>query len=302
MHRFLDYARLLRLPNVFTAMADIVLGALACGALPERWRAFVWLLLASSCLYCSGMVWNDVFDVAEDRRDRPFRPLASGRISLASAMTLGALLMAGGVASAFMADLSLGVGWHAGLIALVLAGTILLYDGVAKGTLLGPVAMGSCRLLNVHLGLAAAGVWPELWGWVLAGVVGLYILGVTWFARTETEKSNSFMLGMGAGIMAAALGLALTLPALLQYFQTGQHSSWLFPYLLVGFGFYLGLALVRAVRQPSPKNVQAGVKRAILGLVLLDATLATAFVGIVGLLLALLLAPAQWLGKWVYST
>ena len=46
----------------------------------------------------------------------------------------------------------------------------------------------------------------------------------------------------------------------------------------------------------------AAVKRAILGLVVLDAVLATAFVGLPGLAILLLLPPAMLLGKWVYST
>ena len=79
-------------------------------------------------------------------------------------------------------------------------------------------------------------------------------------------------------------------------------ASPLFPYLLVAFGFIIGIPVVRPIRQPSPANVQAGVKRCILGLVGLDALLATVFVGTPGLLLLLLLPPALWLGKWVYST
>jgi 4-hydroxybenzoate polyprenyltransferase len=59
---------------------------------------------------------------------------------------------------------------------------------------------------------------------------------------------------------------------------------------------------VAAVRRPSPDRVQAGVKRSIFGLVVLDALLASVFIGTWGLLLVLLLPPALLLGKWVYST
>lgn len=311
MHRFLPYARLVRLPNVFTAMADVALAALACAAMQPRTQqdglslhgaAFLWLLLASSCLYCSGMVWNDVFDLQEDRKERPFRPLPSGQISVQTAMFLGAILMLAGLAAALMADQALGVSWHASLIAVLLVAAIFLYDGFLKRTPLGPVGMGVCRFLNIHLGLAAAGAWPDFWGWALALVVGLYIVGVTWFAFTETARSNPLMLTVGASLMLAALLIALTLPPLLQFVKGAHEPAWLFPYLLVAFGFFLGAAVIRALRRPSAENVQAAVKRAILGLIVLDATLATAFVGILGLLLALLLVPAQVLGRWVYST
>ena len=62
----------------------------------------------------------------------------------------------------------------------------------------------------------------------------------------------------------------------------------------------------RAIRWPErsvePKLVQAAVKRCIFGLVALDAVLSVAFVGWPGLAILLLLFPAGWLGKWVYST
>ena len=75
-----------------------------------------------------------------------------------------------------------------------------------------------------------------------------------------------------------------------------------FPYLLVAFGFVVGVPLRNAIRKPGPKEVQAAIKRCVLGLVGLDAVLAVAFVGAPGLAILLLLPPALLLGKWVYST
>src|SRR5438309_11761671 len=105
MMRLLDFARLMRLPNAFTAIADICLGALVTGvALPERLVPFLFLLLASTCLYWSGMVWNDYFDIEQDKRERPLRPLASGRVAVATAFRIGVVLMALGIVFAGMAD------------------------------------------------------------------------------------------------------------------------------------------------------------------------------------------------------
>src|SRR4051794_23744960 len=100
---FLAYARLVRLPNVFTAMADIALAALFLNALPDHLPTFLLLLLASSCLYCGGMVWNDYFDLEQDSRERPFRPLPSGKVSLRAAAALGTLLLLAGVGLAALA-------------------------------------------------------------------------------------------------------------------------------------------------------------------------------------------------------
>src|SRR5262245_31773688 len=60
--RALPFAQLLRIPNVFTAFADIVLGVLVTGAWFAHPVGAVLLALASGCLYCAGMVWNDWFD------------------------------------------------------------------------------------------------------------------------------------------------------------------------------------------------------------------------------------------------
>src|SRR5947208_1792551 len=79
------------------------------------------------------------------------------------ASRLGSGLLAAGVVLAALAGLP-GESFRAapGILAVLLAGAILLYDGVLKGTWAGPVAMGTCRFLNVLLGLAAV---PGALGW-----------------------------------------------------------------------------------------------------------------------------------------
>jgi 4-hydroxybenzoate polyprenyltransferase len=316
MSRSRTYAQLLRLPNVFTALADICLGALATwgatGAAPAVWwPAFLAALAASGCLYCAGMVWNDFFDLEQDQRERPFRPLPSGRVTRAEAARLGAGLLGAGLMLAGLA------GWHADAwdgtplaLAAFLAVTILLYDGWLKRTWMGPLGMGTCRFLNVLLALSAvrflspsasspgAAGGSSGWGIHLAAVVGVYIVGVTWFARTEARTSRRSELAAAAGVMLAALALALPAPT---WFPPDT-SSPAFPYLLVGLGFLVGIPVWYAIQEPTPARVQAAVKRAIFGLVILDATLATAVAGTVGLVILVLLLPAMYLGRWVYST
>ena len=299
MH-LLPFARLLRLPNVFTALADIGLGLCATAALSPTsvnddfaWKAAL-LVLASGMLYSAGMVWNDYFDLAEDKRDRPFRPLASGRISVRTAVVLGTLLLAGGWACAAV------TGRTGALVGLALAGAILAYDARIKRTSAGPVGMALCRFLNVLLGLSLAdpAALPLATRLHLALTIGVYIVGVTWFARTEEKRSDPKVLTRAALVMLAAALLAL---AVATRVPPGTNSP-LFPYLLVVAGFWIGTPVLAAVRKPTPDRVQAGVRRSIFGLVVLDALLASVFVGTWGLLLVLLLPPALLLGKWVYST
>jgi 4-hydroxybenzoate polyprenyltransferase len=306
MNSLRPYAQLVRLPNVFTAFADIVLGALTAGALPGRWLPFVLLLLASGCLYCAGMVWNDFFDLEQDRKERPFRPIPSGRIARGTAAWFGAGLFVGGLFFSFLAgwtmtfrrDQTVGLMGTPVLLALFLILAILHYDRWLKRTWAGPLGMGTCRFLNVLLGLSVAGAIPWLLGFHLAGIVGLYIVGVTWFARTEARVSNQTELTGAAIVMLAALLLALPLPLDREY----NLGILLYPYLLVVFGFLLGFPLWQAIVTPTPANVQRAVKRAILGLVVFDAILSTPFAGLWGLLVLILLIPALYLGRWIYST
>jgi hypothetical protein len=100
--------------------------------------------------------------------------------------------------------------------------------------------------------------------------------------------------------MLAALLLALPLP----YHKSAGTSSVLFPYLLVALGFAVGLPAWQAIVTPTPPRVQAAVKRALSALIVLDAILATAVAGTVGLVILVLLAPSLYLNRkrWLYAT
>lgn len=306
--QLLPLARLLRIPNVFTAFADIALGVcVALGvATPDApldanfvTRALL-LFLASGCLYCAGMVWNDYFDLEEDTRDRPFRPLPSGKISTRFAFILGTFLLLIGIFAAvgsgwLAAERSWTPAWIGGSLALA----ILLYDGILKRFSIAPLGMGLCRFLNVLLGLTLVENSFSSAGKVhLALVVGLYIVGVTWFARTEEKRSESRVLKYAGVVMLVSVLLALAVPVRMPT----DSASVLFPYLLVLFAFVVGSRVWAAIENPTPQRVQAGVKRCILGLIFFDAILGSAFVGTWGLLVVLLLPPGLILGRWVYST
>jgi 4-hydroxybenzoate polyprenyltransferase len=313
--RILAFAQLLRIPNVFTAFADIALGAcVAAAVLPSAAAlvaAYVLLALSSGCLYLAGMVWNDVFDFAEDKQARGFRPLPSGRVRIRTAVILGVLLFTLGLILAGSAGILARSEWnHEPLVyALGIVAAVMIYDGGAKRTPAGPVAMAGCRFLNVLFGLSLIpdSALATEYRIHLAGVVGFYIVGVTWFARTEEGRSRPRELVLAATVIALSLVLALLLRAKLHAAtDSAKHLASLgtvaFPYLLVAFSFLIGLPVARAISDPSPRSVQAAVKRCVLGLVALDAVLATMFIGLPGLLVLLLLPPALLVGKWVYST
>ena len=69
------YLELIRLPAVFTAPADVLLGlALASAAAGQAipLSTALILVIASAAIYCAGMAANDVFDAAVGIEHVPF--------------------------------------------------------------------------------------------------------------------------------------------------------------------------------------------------------------------------------------
>lgn len=308
-------------------MADICLGFFYVHRDLSAWPVFACLLAASSLLYTAGMVLNDVFDVEVDRRDRPSRPLPSGQIGLGHARVLGIAMLLMGVAFAFLAGALAPPGtelaWRGGAVAIVLAVAVVLYDGVLKKTPLAPLVMGSCRFLNVLLGMTivTGSLDERLWRMVgydaaqllVAGGLGVYIVGVTLFARQEARaQSNRWLLSGGVLVMMLGFGLLAIFPHYgefavsrsLQFHVSGVSNDTVWPMLLLLLAFTIVRRAMVAVRNPQPELVQAAVKHAILSLIVIDAAVVLAVRGDAFMALGTLalLLPTMLLGRWVYST
>ncbi len=303
-----SYAQLVRLPNLPSALADIGLAGLATGLIVARLPVFLLLLTSSACLYLAGMVWNDYFDLDQDRRERPTRPIPSGAVTLRRAALLGTCLMVVGLLLALAAGYVLRSldDTSSVMLPITVAGlltlTIFLYDAWLKHTPIGPIAMGSCRALNILLGFSLAGSlrldWPL--GPHLAAAVGVYIVGVTWLARTEARATSKTSLIGASLVLLSAFALALAVPA----YRPADTASVVFPYLLAALGFFIGFPLYRAIAAPTPATVQGAVRRCLMGLIVFDTALATGAAGSVGLVLLVLMVPSVYLNtrRWLYAT
>ena len=313
----LSYMRLFRLPNVFTAVADVMMGYLLVHGSLQPGLAFGCLLATTCLLYTAGMVLNDVYDVDEDRRERPERPLPAGDISVAWAKWLGFELLLTGVALGWLAGYAVfGVSafpWRSGAVATVLAACVFGYDRGLKVTAIGPAMMGACRGLNVLLGMSLAPVgatgsellcgfnWPQL---VLASGLGVYVAGITWYARTEAGDSTQRQLAAGAAVMALGIGLFSAFPFVGQIADVPAvlKPGWWWLLLSVPAFTVLRRSFTAALN-PSPAAVQIAVKQALITLIVFDAAATLMVRGplwAMGVLV--LLAPTLILGRWVYST
>jgi 4-hydroxybenzoate polyprenyltransferase len=298
------YFELLRLPAVFTAIADVMMGYVVTqGNFQPPW-AVALLIAASSLIYLAGMVFNDVHDVDVDAVERPQRPIPSGRISLLSAKRLGWGMLAGGVILGWLVGYLAG-NFRPGIIATLLAAAVVLYDIILKQTAVAPLVMGSCRFLNVLLGMSLAEttdtMMPRAWTaaeWTIGAGIGVYIVGVTVFARNEAGASPRAQLGAGILVMAAGLA-ALALGAC----HVGNESRyrwvlWLF------VGTYASVFHSMALLWPAPGIVRILVRHALRMLIFLDWIVAFEAAPHSGgsMLILLLFAPMLLLERWFSTT
>lgn len=288
--------QLVRIPTVFTAMADIFLGFLLTRPSLAPVDTFAFLLAASVCIYWTGMILNDYFDRDVDSQERPGRPIPSGRIPAGSALKLGVMLNVAGLGLAACAgQLSL-------QIAVLLTLCVWLYDGVLKKTPVAPLLMGSCRLFNVLLGASASPTGAMWWCPQMHVAIGLgiYVCGLTWFARQEAKTSArpqlisaSFVINAG---LATLFGFVHTAP------DNSQRETAMF--VLAVISVTIVRRLLRAISQPEPARVQTAIKMMLLSLIMLDATLILFATGTPALAIAvaLLMVPAFLLARWIPMT
>jgi 4-hydroxybenzoate polyprenyltransferase len=182
-----DYLLLGRVSNLPTVWTNTLAGSVLAGAAAGPGRLAL-LALAFSLLYTGGMYLNDAFDREIDARERPERPIPSGRVPARTVFTIGfGLLAAGALIVGVAADPTTG-GPAAVWSALLLAAVIIGYDAWHKANPLSPVVMGLCRVLvYVTAALAVAGgVGPAVAGG--AAVLLSYLIGLTYVAKQENLR------------------------------------------------------------------------------------------------------------------
>jgi len=277
-----------RIPAVFTALSNILAAYLISGAELALLPQLIVLLVASASLYSAGMVLNDCFDYAEDARERPGRPLPSGRISRQNAWLAGFSLLLFGVVAGFLAS------QISGWIALTIAALVLLYNGLAKHYVVGSVVMGGCRYLNWLLGLSVVG-WHLEWLWIGLPIF-IYIASVTWLSRQETVASKPNTVWVcGFGIVLSSIVMLILVQHL------GGHW-WGLLGMLPALGF-LASRLKTTYAEYTPTNIQNTIRLLIMSVIPLDA-LMVAFLGPWwGVVLVLVLfLPGKVIARHLYVT
>lgn len=294
MKTILAHLQLMRPANIVTAIADILAGFAVSGAAlqvfsseigytPSLLNSLLWLTLTTIGLYGGGIVFNDVFDAELDKKERPERPIPSGRASILSASILAGLLFLMGFIAAWQVSVL------STIVALAVAVLAVLYNAWGKHQLIfGPVNMGLCRGGNMLLGMSAIPVAiQDLWFIAILPVI--YIAAITMISRGEVHGGNKKTIIAGA-VMYGVIILAIIVLAFYSEIVWWQ----VMPFVLL-FSFFIFRPLIKALKRQEPRLIGKAVKAGVLSLIILNAALATVFAGWIYGLVVLLLLPVSLL-------
>jgi hypothetical protein len=292
--------QIFRAANVFTAISNVIAGFLLIQGNWQPLGPLLLLMLTSALLYDAGMVLNDVCDAILDAKERPERPIPSGRISRQTALRAGLSLLIGGVACGGLAA------WISGqiaacLVTLMLAGMVVVYNVRGKSTPFGPLNMGLCRFLNVCLG---ASISPALTDstvvWLFAWGVFFHTYGLTRIARQETDSIDNVDLWVGCASVLLAIVWIASLAVGIDEPQVSLLVWALVCSLLLGWELQL---VYKLVANPTQGLVRQTVGRLIKSFILIDAAVATLAAGwSAGLIVLAFLIPTQLMSRRIAMT
>lgn len=174
-----------RISNLPTVWSNLLAGwTIASGAFDLA--ALALLLIGGSFLYVGGMYLNDFCDTDFDAKHYPRRPIPAGKIPRETVGWLSIVWLGSGLACLALQA------WSTATVALLLISLIVLYDFRHKQVVWAPMLMGTCRALLYPLA-ASATMNPIPWRRILLNAVGLgiYVVGISFFARGETGTVKS---------------------------------------------------------------------------------------------------------------
>ena len=293
-----DYLTLIRFPNLFTLPSNVILGFVQLSTLSkiETWNILV-LVIISILLYTVGIVLNDYFDINIDRRDRPNRPLPSGRISTRRALIF--ILLATGAAIVLSALMST----YTVIITSIILITILAYDYHLKNTIYGCFTVATSRVFNVTLGfspyiLTIVGNYEALVRVIVISVcIFVYVSTITYLSKFEVGTSNR-NVNIFTGLLPISLiPLIAGLFTIMGFFRLD---------LFLNLTIFISIIIHTFMswrRSLEPNKIGKVVRNLLLSIIVLDSVYMSGTLGFeYGLLIMLMLAPAMLLSKKYYVT
>ena len=289
-NKIFAYLQLMRFPNLFTSVADVLAGYLIVSGPHIRWPVLSALCLCTSFIYGGGCILNDIRDRNRDAGERPFRPIPSGRVSLWEAWLLVCLFFGLGLLTSFS------TGRTPFITALVLILLVVCYDVLTKEMpVAGPINMAACRGANLLLGMSPALSSSGI-AFLFPLITLVYVFALTTLSHFEVEGNAG---GKNRPI-AILLSLSVLVLALLAITRVLHSGVLIFLALLV---LFVGRPFTAAMLKPAPDRVGKAVKFLVLGIPLLDAAYAAGIHGWTwGIPIALCAVPPLVISRYLYVT
>jgi len=265
---------LARISNTPTVVSNVLAGAVIAAPIVWDWHILL-IAVAMAFFYTAGMYLNDLFDYEIDVRERPERPLPSGRVDPAFAWTITIVLFGLGLA------LLGGIGLASFLSGIALVALIVIYDRWHKGNPFGPLFMAGTRVLvyvTAFLGFSTD-ISRELVIWCL--VMLAYVAGLTSIAKTESLPSVGRYWPLAA-VFLPAVAAVVADPANL--------GVWLLVAAFVAWAVYSLSFAYRATN----RMVGPAIGRLIAGIALVDALVLATHEAWAGVAVALLAFAATF--------
>jgi len=283
---FKEYFQLVRIPGIFTAFSNVLIGYFFSLSQNPDFVSLPFLLVTSGMLFSAGMVFNDFFDLNIDKKERPNRPLPSGKISKQKALFLGIVFLIIGNIFAFI------VGYDSLFLSLVMTGIIISYNYRLKfSSFLGIFSLSVIRFLNVLLGFSIISFSYEIIQFAIP--IAIFVGGISILAKNEIGLSKLISQKLNKLLNFATIIYVCIL--IIKNFQIEQ---------LIFLSLFSLLSLNPFNnKKNSETKIQRQVTFQLLSIILLDATIITLFSSFYhGILVSLLVIPAYLITKKLYLT
>ena len=278
---FKEYLQLVRLPGIFTAFSNVLIGYFFSFTFNSEIFFLPYLLTTSGLLFCSGMIFNDYFDYNLDKKERSFRPLASGKISKKNALLIGFIfLLLANISASFL-------GFDSLIISLILTCAILFYNFKLKSiSFLGIINLSIIRMLNILLGFSIISISFEFIQYLIP--LGIFVFGISILAKNEV-KANQIIYKKLNKIIIIITIVSISILVINNF----QFESLLF----------LGLFSFLSLYSLFFKKIQNQITFQLLLIILLDSILISFFVPLqFSIFVSLLILPAYAISKKLYLT
>jgi hypothetical protein len=289
--KFRIYCRLVRLPNIFTSVSDVLAGYILASPGLIDIHNLIPLTIASACLYGGGIVFNDYFDYSADKTERPNRPLPSAKVSQREALCLGIILFMIALFSTFLVNLiSL-------CVSIIIIFLVMSYNAGTKNvSVIGTFNMGLCRFLNMILGLSIIPATVSS-NWIFPLILMIYVMLITALSKLEVKGDGKVKIVLVSVCFLVLVFLAGSLPI------KGSLPNTTSLGLLFIFTLVVLWPMGKAIIKPCPENIQGTIKTMVLSIIILDAYFVMgATNGLYALVVLALLIPAFTISRFLYVT